>query len=218
MALTSAHWLYRPLLCHIWLRTKCHRQRGLVRRGCLRPPEDSDHVFMQRFLCNVWVSECVGRSLSILSPATVSCSLSSTLELWQGLSPGWEEGSLDETDLFHLIWNISPEPFQPLRWLFSLPVWEWTFHSFTEPWHNLPGFFCWCSGMGVFLRGGGGGCQSVQWKVKSLRPRHAANPSSHSRCSGREKHCVNQRDWRGGEDKIHLAFTGRKPFHSSIYL
>ena len=45
------------------------------------------------------------------SSVLVSCSLSLTLELWQGFRLSWQEGVLDKTDLFHLIWKMSPLPY-----------------------------------------------------------------------------------------------------------
>lgn len=45
------------------------------------------------------------------SSVLVSCSLSLTLELWQGFRLSWQEGELDKTDLFHLIWKMSPLPY-----------------------------------------------------------------------------------------------------------
>lgn len=45
------------------------------------------------------------------SGVLVSCSLSLTLELWQGFRLSWQEGLLDKADLFHLIWKMSPLPY-----------------------------------------------------------------------------------------------------------
>ena len=67
---------------------------------------------MGRLLHNVWVGSSGSPvSSSILSPAVVSCSLPLTLELWRGFRLSVKEGVLDKTDLFHLIWKMSPPPF-----------------------------------------------------------------------------------------------------------
>lgn len=57
-ALTSAYWLYCPLLCRIWPSTEwqfSRRQLGLVQKSYLFPPEDSDHVLASCLFYNEWM-------------------------------------------------------------------------------------------------------------------------------------------------------------------
>lgn len=97
-ALTSAYRLYCPLFCHICPSTKWHPQLGVVQKSYQFLPEDWDRTLASCLLYNEWMCSTQGmpaESLSIHPPATAACwchcSLSLTLELWQGFRLSWQE-------------------------------------------------------------------------------------------------------------------------------
>lgn len=99
------------------------------------------------------------------SSMLVSCSLSLTLELWQGFRLSWQEGVLDKTDLFHLIWKMSPLPYDHFSDSLSC---QWgSGHYARSLSRGTNGLFCCCCSA-LF----GGYCHRhlLHGNVKSLDP------------------------------------------------
>lgn len=96
-ALTSAYRLYCPLFCHICPSTKWHPQLGVVQKSYQFLPEDWDRTLASCLLYNEWMCSTQGMPAVIVYPSPcyssvlVSCSLSLTLELWQGFRLSWQE-------------------------------------------------------------------------------------------------------------------------------
>lgn len=138
----------------------------------------------------------------------VSCSLSLTLELWQGFRLSWQEGVLDKTDLFHLIWKMSPLPYDHFSDSLSCQ-WEsgHCAHSLSRGTNGLFFLLLLSSVWGILS------APLVTLKGQKLRPRHDQIHHPIHAAQG-EKSTVSTKGKE--EDKIYLAFKGHKPFRINL--
>ena len=153
-------------------------------------------------------SHCL--SIPLLRHSLVSCSLSLTLELWHGFRLSWQEGVLDKTDLFHLIWKMSPLPYDHFSDSLSC---QWGSGHYTPPLSRGTNGLFFVVVAQLCL---GGYCHHhlLHWNVKKLSPRTRSNPSPHAFFSGKEQHCANEQIRKGRR----LSFKGHKLFRMcSIY-